>query len=107
MPIRGIDHVAITVSDVEAVFLAKDGRRIEVEGRVTMRSDDGHPVATKAFLRDVTDRRRDERELSRFFSMSLDLLCVAAFDGAGSYSPCSEAVVVEPGNPPVRRQLRR
>lgn len=48
------------VQNVEAVFCAKDGREIIVEGSVNCRFVNGEPVATRAIFRDVTDRRRAE-----------------------------------------------
>ncbi len=52
-----------SLRDVPAIFVAKDGRSITVEGNVNCRFEDGKPVQTRAIFRDVTDRQRIEREL--------------------------------------------
>ena len=52
-----------TVREVPAIFVAKDGRSITVEGNVNCRFEDGKPVQTRAIFRDVTERQRHEREL--------------------------------------------
>ena len=44
----------------EAVFITKDGRRIEVEGNESVRFVDGVPVVTRAIFRDVSERKRTE-----------------------------------------------
>lgn len=51
-----------TLTDVEAVFKAKDGTAIPVEGDATPRFVDGKPVATHSFFRDMRERIRT-REL--------------------------------------------
>jgi sigma-B regulation protein RsbU (phosphoserine phosphatase) len=48
------------VRHLEAVFLAKDGRRVIVEGNVNCRFENGRPVSTRAIFRDVTQRREAE-----------------------------------------------
>lgn len=52
-----------SLRDVPAIFVAKDGRSITVEGNVNCRFEDGKPVQTRAIFRDVTERQRIEREL--------------------------------------------
>jgi len=42
---------------------------------------DGLPDGTYAIYRDLTEEKRAQNELSRFFTMSLDLLCICGFDG--------------------------
>lgn len=62
-------------------FVAKDGRRVQVEGSASCRYRDAKPSATCGIFRDVTKRRRTEEQLERLFSLSPDLLCVAGTDG--------------------------
>jgi PAS domain S-box-containing protein len=42
---------------------------------------DGRGVRLDGVLTDVTERRRLEEDLDQFFSVSLELLCIAGFDG--------------------------
>ena len=48
------------VRDLEAVFLAKDGRRVILEGNVNCKFEGGEPVSTRAIFRDVTKRKEAE-----------------------------------------------
>lgn len=70
-----------SLSHVETVFVSKEGHPIPVEGTVSIKFEDGQPVATQGIFRDVSERRRLEEERDRQFSMSLDLMCVAGTDG--------------------------
>jgi PAS domain S-box-containing protein len=49
--------------DIEATFVAKDGRAVLVEGSASCRFADGEPVATYGIFHDVTERRRTEAAL--------------------------------------------
>ena len=49
-----------TTSLRDAVFITKDGHRIEVEGSESVRFVDGVPVVTRAIFRDVSERKRAE-----------------------------------------------
>ncbi len=51
------------VSHIEAVFVAKDGRRILVEGSANCKYAEGAPVSTRCMFRDVTLKRKMEQEL--------------------------------------------
>jgi PAS domain S-box-containing protein len=51
------------VSDIETVFVAKDGNLIAVEGNAHCRFAEGKPVSTQGFFRDVTKRKRAEEAL--------------------------------------------
>jgi PAS domain S-box-containing protein len=48
------------VRNVEAVFVAKDGREIAVEGNVNCLFEKGKPVATRGIFRILTERKRTE-----------------------------------------------
>ncbi|MGV3754637.1 MAG: response regulator [Verrucomicrobiota bacterium] len=50
------------IGQVQAVFQAKDGRKVELEGSVNCRMEDGRPMETRGIYRDVTERRQAERE---------------------------------------------
>jgi len=68
-------------SVVEYRFLTKHlGYRWLSDSRNTV-YDAGEPVAIVGNVRDVTERRRAEEDLDRFFRLSLDMFCVAGTDG--------------------------
>ena len=50
-------------------------------GKVVERDGDGRPVRMAGTHTDISKRKLAERELDQFFSMSLDLLCIAGMDG--------------------------
>ena len=54
-----------TVTHIEATFVARDGRHVEVSGSSNCRFEDGRPVATRGIFRDVTEIRRVEAALER------------------------------------------
>ena len=47
---------------LEATFVTKDGRRVEVEGSVNCLFQDGEPVSSRGIFRNVTDRKEEERK---------------------------------------------
>ena len=51
------------VDNVEAVFVAKNGREVIVEGSASCRFEKGEPVSTRGIFRDVTARKRAAEEL--------------------------------------------
>jgi PAS domain S-box-containing protein len=50
------------IGPVQAVFKAKNGRLVALEGSVNCRMENGQPVETRGIYRDVTERRETERE---------------------------------------------
>ncbi len=50
------------IGPVQAVFKAKDGRLVDLEGSVNCRMENGKPVETRGIYRDVTERRVAERD---------------------------------------------
>ncbi len=63
------------------VYLAPDGSEQHWESKVTPVTDGENLVGFSVFSRDVTERDERTNELSRFFELSLDYLCVASLDG--------------------------
>lgn len=60
----------------------RDGRAVWVIASVNpLFDEDGRHVASLGMLTDVTERMRTQRELDQFFSLSLEMLCIAGFDG--------------------------
>ena len=54
------------VGVVEVTMLARDGRRVILEGNLYLRHENGLPVATRGVFRDVTELHRN-KELRRLF----------------------------------------
>ncbi|MBI4670810.1 MAG: PAS domain S-box protein [Chloroflexi bacterium] len=52
-----------TLDSIEAEFVAKDGRKILLEGSATARRVDGQVVSTRGIFRDVTERRRVQEQV--------------------------------------------
>jgi len=65
------------VSDIQAVFVARDGKPITVEGSAHCRFVDDKPVSTQGIFRDVTLRKQAESAL-----MESEEKCKAIFDFA-------------------------
>ncbi len=53
------------IGRVEAVFIARDGREVTLEGSVSCRFIDGKPSATRGIFRNITERKRAEEDLRR------------------------------------------
>ena len=68
------------VGPMEVVFRTRQGEPVHLEGRVTMRFEDGVPVSTRGIFREVTSSRRQEaafarlREQRRLFHSVLAIL---------------------------------
>jgi len=58
----------------------KDGSIFPVEVRAQGAQIAGEPIIL-GIIRDISERKRAERERDRFFELSLDIMCVANFDG--------------------------
>jgi two-component system, cell cycle sensor histidine kinase and response regulator CckA len=58
----------------------KDGRRVEVEFISNAFVAEQRRLI-QCNIRDITERKRAEAERERFFTLSLDLLCIVGFDG--------------------------
>lgn len=53
----------IEITNIETIFISKDGKNIIVEGNVNTRFENGKPIYTRGIFRNITDRKRLEEEL--------------------------------------------
>lgn len=53
------------VTEMETAFLAKDGRKVLIEGSTTPRLENGQVVSTRGIFRDATERRSVEESAQR------------------------------------------
>ncbi len=51
--------------NIEAIFVSKDGRSIDVQGNVSPRFIDGEIVGSQGIFRDITERKRAEEEIRK------------------------------------------
>ncbi len=72
---------ASTAHTFTTVHRRKDGHDLPVEIVLQCVDLDSGNRNMLAVARDVTERRRLEEERDRFFNLSLDMICVAGFDG--------------------------
>ncbi len=70
------------IAPFEREYVAADGTRRIVEIHESLiREDDGCVTGMRSAILDITERRRAERALDRFFTLSLDMLCIVGMDG--------------------------
>ncbi|MEE9613060.1 MAG: SpoIIE family protein phosphatase [Desulfatiglandales bacterium] len=55
-----------SVTNIPAIFVAKDGSKVSVEGNVSPRVIDGKVVSTHGIWRDVTERKQAEEKLEKY-----------------------------------------
>jgi two-component system, sensor histidine kinase and response regulator len=63
---------------LENRLLCKDGSYKWISSSATPLADQQRVYAV---VRDITEHKRAEEELDRFFTLSIDMLCIAGFDG--------------------------
>lgn len=72
----------LAIATIEREYTCPDGRRLRIEIHETLiRDEAGAITGIRTAMLDITERRRAEQELDRFFALSLDMLCIADFQG--------------------------
>jgi PAS domain S-box-containing protein len=70
------------IRNYETRRLRRDGSTIEVALTVSpLRDENGKLSGISTIARDLSERKRTEEELDAFFTLSIDMLCIAGFDG--------------------------
>ena len=66
----------------EWTYVRKDGSHLTVSLIITViRDDAGRTTGFLGIAQDITGRKRAEAQRDRFFTLSLDMLCIAGMDG--------------------------
>ena len=66
VPLNFLNPIAGTpLENAEITFMAKDGRRVEVDGNVNCYMENDKPKYVQCIFRDVTERKRMEEELRK------------------------------------------
>ncbi|HEY9848612.1 MAG TPA: PAS domain S-box protein [Leptolyngbyaceae cyanobacterium] len=70
-----------TIRNYEARLRCKDGsiKHVLIDSNVFW--ENGEFIHSRCFTRDITDRKTIEEERDRFFTLSLDMLCIANVEG--------------------------
>ncbi|MEA5564210.1 PAS domain S-box protein [Anabaena sp. UHCC 0399] len=75
--------------------IREDGTQIWLKmSKFPLRNVDGEVIGVFGFYEDITERKIVEDERDRFFNISMDILCIAGFDGYFQrVNPASEAIL--------------
>ncbi|MCK6554185.1 PAS domain S-box protein [Candidatus Binatia bacterium] len=90
-----------SVGPIEARFLTRSGRTIDVEGTASCARVNGQPIGCRALFHDVTERRRmeaalrqSERHFRSLIEHASDLITVVDLDGTIRYQSPSAARII-------------
>jgi PAS domain S-box-containing protein len=67
--------------ELEEVIPQRDGLRTYIASKFFVPETAGGKKELGSIMVDITERKRAEEEIERFFNLSLDMLCIAGFDG--------------------------
>ena len=72
----------MAIAPFEREYIGPDGTRHIAEIHDSLiRDEDGRVTGIRSAVLDITERRRAEQALDRFFTLSLDMLCIVGVDG--------------------------
>lgn len=81
------------IDSIETTFVTKDGRSVDLEGSINCNIVDGKPVSSRGIFRNVTERKKSEREkleserrYQELFSNVSDLIMMVRSDGSFEYA---------------------
>ncbi len=64
------------------VLISRDRRKIDIEDSAApIVTSEGERIGVVLVFRNVTESKRIQEERDRFFNLSLDMICIAGFDG--------------------------
>ncbi|MBT3538879.1 PAS domain S-box protein [Candidatus Parcubacteria bacterium] len=94
-----------SIKNVEAQFVTKKGKIIDVEGNIALRKDNGNIVATNGFFRDITEKKRAEKSLKESENKFRDMVLSSVdwmweVDVQGRYTFVSNGVKKDLGYTP-------
>ncbi|MCK5148993.1 PAS domain S-box protein [bacterium] len=101
------------VDMIDAVFIARDGAEIQVEGSVSCRFENGEPVNTRGVFRNITDRKRaeealqeSENNLRALFNAMTDIVFEMDYDGRYiNIAPTSSELMFKPTEDVIGKTL--
>ena len=73
--------VQSTTLEIEEVVPQDDGLHTYISVKFPLRDDHGGVYALAGISTDITERKRAEDQINRFFNLALEGLCIGGFDG--------------------------